>query len=319
MALSAISGMAGNSCSVNKSTVTVSPHTDRLSKADLFKVYLSVDREVIKEANSAGASLKGLGVVKLDDLLTELIHTDLSDADVDVAASSLQGLGILKELVKGIRNTAPVPVANLTNKVINNAANAAAAGMTPTRDSISALKSISGQFAKSFVYAFIPDDANELSANPEVKRKSDEQKKALDKMASKMNFQPDYLKKHLRNLIVRGYRKNPEQIIHDLANKTEKEFTFSTKELKGLGAFDLNSLVDFTSDLNSKINEIGVFFDTSNIPTTQDWNTIIPAKDNVTKDPAYEKENFWTSTAGILTIIGGTAVVGGGTYYLATN
>lgn len=306
-------------CPLKKPPFTVSPHADLLSKAELFKVYLSVDREVIKESNAAGASLKGLGTVKLDDLINDVMQADISDQEIDAfSVSSLMGMGFLRELVKGIDKTAPGPVSKATAKIMGNAADAVnAAGMTPTRNSIAALKSITGPLAKSFVYAFIPADAKALFENPEVERKSNEQKKSLDKLATKMNFQPDYLMKHLRNLITRHYRKNPEQIIHDLANSTETEFNFSTG-VNGLGAFDLQNLIDLGTEIGNAVGEVQSVISKTSVPTTQDWNLPLKDSDNITDDPAYG-ESFWSSAAGIATIVGGVVVVGGGTYYLATS
>lgn len=334
------------SCTTN--SVTPSIAEQRLSKADMFKIFLAIDRKLIQEAQAFDRKIFGLGapdLIRVDSLITDIMQAEITDADIEeLASGQLNGLGFLKKVVSAVKNTAEkignTKVAQTVQKVVEKAASAAkTVTLAPLRLLVTtAIKALKGPIAKAFVYSFIPADSPALQ-NPEVKRKREIQIKSLEKFRSLFGYQDDYLKKHVRNAIVDHYKKTPEQIIHDFANKKETEFDgnidFGVDEgVNGLGFVDPATIAAVAS-IVATVGGLAIAFKKPNVPSTNDWpggvapaangelvynpNGGIPDGTNITNDPFYQgdesEKSFWGTPGGIATIIGGVLVVGGGTYY----
>ena len=81
-------------------------------------------------------------------------------------------------------------------------------------------------FASLLLYSFIPSDSKELTKNPVVADKRNRQLKIVDFVAAKSGVDRSYVQKHIRNVLVDGYGKNPETLLHEFS---------SNKQLNGLG------------------------------------------------------------------------------------
>jgi hypothetical protein len=339
------------SCTTNSATVTPSMAEERLSKADMFKIFLAIDRKLIQEAQAFDRKIFGLGapeLIRVDSLITDIMQADITDADIDeLASGQLSGLGFLKKVVAAVKNTAEkignTKVAQTVQKVVEKAAQAAkTVTLAPLRLLVTtALRALKGPVAKAFIYTFIPADSPALQ-NPEVKRKREIQIKGLERFRSLFGYQEDYLKKHVRNAIVDHYKKTPEAIIHDFANKKETEFNgnidFGVDEgVSGEPQLGIDpATIAAVASIVATVGGIAIAFKKPNVPNTNDWpggvaptangelvynpNGGIPDQANITNDPFYKagessEKSFWGSPAGIATIVGGVAVVGGGAYY----
>ena len=86
-------------------------------------------------------------------------------------------------------------------------------------------------FAKMLLYSFIPDGAPALEQLPTVAQKREEHNSLIDFVADNTKVDRGYLQKHLRNVLVKGYGKSPENLLHDVATGKDKD----VNELKGLG------------------------------------------------------------------------------------
>lgn len=346
--------LSGCPSQVAESTVipVLSEDERPITKAEMFKYYLAIDQEIIREAQKKGKAFMGLQgdyqLGQLDTIIAELIKADVSDSDIDEMAEGFDGLSgnILKKIGSGIKKAANAvgkaakKVANAVTTVVKKAAQAVKYVVTlPLRAAyLLALKTMKGRVAKAFVYAFIPDNDPLLKTNPEVKRKSEKQKEAIQKIRKGLSFQTDFLMKHIRNAIKKHYGKNPEQVIHDLANKKDKEFNFSREELnegeKQLGDGGAGAIIAAGAGLITAVGGLVVLFKKQNLPSTSDWEKnakgetvpagqqVIPDNVNVTNDPAYNEGGFIKFlkspvgiTLGVLTVAG----TGYGVYKYSTN
>jgi len=77
------------------------------------------------------------------------------------------------------------------------------------------------------LYSFIPADSQVIKDFPAVAAKRNEHIRLVNFIADKTQVEVSYVQKHLRNVLVKGFGKSPENILHDLISNKE--------ELKGLG------------------------------------------------------------------------------------
>lgn len=104
----------------------------------------------------------------------------------------------------------------------------------PSISALDLLQAIDNKnFAFMLLYSFIPADSQVLKDFPAVAAKRNEHIRIVDFIADKTQVDISYVQKHLRNVLVKGFAKNPENILHEL---------ITGKGLKGLG-FDAFSLI----------------------------------------------------------------------------
>lgn len=302
-----------------------------------MKIYLAIDRELIRESyrvNGQFAGLRGQQLQRADEVLTEFMQLDYTDETIDAIANIdldnlEEGLGnIFKKIGRGIKKVAKAvvqvvkPVAKAVVGVVKAVGNVVKAVVTtPVRAvAVVGLETLKGPVAKSFTYVFIPDNAPELEKNPKVKAKRKKQVEAVDKIVKGLMLDREYVMKHIRNAITTHYKKNPEEILHDFSKGTEKEFAFSEAELmegeKALGDGGASAIIAAGAGLVSSIAGLAALFKKQNLPTTYDWQQQIPGSRNVTNDPGFTPLTPWyKKPAGIVGIVLGATALAGGTYY----
>ena len=98
----------------------------------------------------------------------------------------------------------------------------------PSLSALDLLQAIDNKyFALMLLYSFIPADSQVIKDFPAVAAKRNEHIRLVNFVADKTQVDLSYVQKHLRNVLVKGFGKSPENILHDLiSNKVE---------LKGLG------------------------------------------------------------------------------------
>jgi hypothetical protein len=98
----------------------------------------------------------------------------------------------------------------------------------PSLSALDLLQTIDNKyFALMLLYSFIPADSQVIKDFPAVAAKRNEHIRLVNFIADKTQVEVSYVQKHLRNVLVKGFGKSPENILHDLiSNKVE---------LKGLG------------------------------------------------------------------------------------
>jgi hypothetical protein len=274
-----------------------------LSKAEALKLFLSIDRELIREAQKNKKS--SVEVSELDEVVTQVLRSDINDNEVSDFSTGNKVL-----ILPGDVTAKASALANeLVKKNASVAANVVGA---PVKAKVEeAMKALRGENSKSFVYAFIPSNSPTLKENPEVKRKRDIQVKAIKDVSDEIGFPQEYVMKHIRNAMVEHFKTNPEQVLHDV----------SSNKISGLGATGSGiSAQDISSLLSSGAALVNAF-KPSSTPAAPDWaspnyNAGIPANTNVTNDPSYDKTGdslmeFIKSPLGI--VVG--VVVGGGAAY----
>lgn len=324
-----------------------------------MKIYMAIDRQLIREAQKKNGSfdgLRGTDLFEADALLTDFMLVDYTDADIEEIANldwdNLQGLGnIFKKIGKAVKKVASVavntvkPVVKSVVNVVKSAANVVKTVVTTPFRAVASLglETLKGPVAKAFTYVFVPDNALELNKFPEVARKRRNQLKAIDLMVKGLSMERSYILKHIRNSIVTHYKKTPEDVLHDFANKRETEFTATQSDLEvgetlegGMGCVDpatCAAVVASAAGLIGAVAGLAQVFKKPNLPTTNDWvvladgtrvnsktGEVIPASRNVTNDPGYTADvPFYKKPAGIAAIAFGGAALGFGIYKLSTN
>jgi hypothetical protein len=311
---------------------------ERLTKGELLKVYLAIDRELIRESYKTGNTYGGLSgpdLQRADEMLTDFMKLDYTDETINQIANTdidnLEGLGnIFKKIGNAAKKVVNVvvqtvkPVAKAVIGVVKAAVNVVKVAVTaPVRAVVSiGLETLKGPVAKAFTYVFIPDDAPELEKNPKVKEKRAKHLKAVDGLVEKLGMDRQYVLKHIRNAIVTHYKKNPEDVLHDFANKTETELVLTEAQAEGLGELVsiVTGIVSAISALAGSVAVIKNAFDKKNIPSTQDWQQILPPARNITNDPAFTGAQPWyKKPAGIAGIGLGLLALGVGGYYVLTD
>lgn len=311
--------------------------TDRFTKDELMKVYLAIDRQLIRESYKTGNTYAGLSGPELqtaDEMLTDFMKLDYTDESINEIANAdlndLEGLGnIFKKIAKGAKKVANVvvqvvkPVAKAVVGVVKAVANVVKTVVTaPVRAVVSiGLETLKGPVAKAFTYVFIPDDSPELEANPEVKRKRSRQLKAVDLMVSGLSMEREYILKHVRNAIVTHYKKNPEEVLHDFANGTEKEFVARPEDLQlGIDPTVVVAGISAIAGLAGSLAALKTTFTKKEMPTVYDWQQPLPDARNITNDPAYMAAQPWyKKPAGIVGIGVGLLALGVGGYYVLSE
>lgn len=98
----------------------------------------------------------------------------------------------------------------------------------PSLSALDLLQAIDNKyFALMLLYSFIPADSQVIKDFPAVAAKRNEHIRIVNFIADKTQVHASYVQKHLRNVLVKGFGKSPENILHDLISNKE--------ELKGLG------------------------------------------------------------------------------------
>ncbi|MCA6369051.1 MAG: hypothetical protein IM631_19175 [Cytophagales bacterium] len=98
----------------------------------------------------------------------------------------------------------------------------------PSLSALDLLQAIDNKyFALMLLYSFIPADSQVIKDFPAVAAKRNEHIRLINFIADKTQVEVSYVQKHLRNVLVKGFGKSPENILHDLISNKE--------ELKGLG------------------------------------------------------------------------------------
>ena len=182
----------------------------------------------LREAAQAGAGLNGkfgswvkrtagnvVNVVTVAATAVVTAPIRLANAAATVTgkvagAAANSGIPVIKQVGQvGVAVTGAAQA--ITQKVLSTVQRAVT---LPRRASVTLLlKTFNGPVARGFIYALIPDGAPILAANPAV---ADKRKMALEVVnivTSTANFDKAYLQKHLRNAVVKHYRKTPEQVI----------------------------------------------------------------------------------------------------------
>jgi hypothetical protein len=288
----------------NAGTMQTSSSTSKLTSQDMMKLFMSIDRSLIREAQIVGKSPTNIS--ELDQVITELMRTDISETDI---ASIAVGNNFITS-----PGAVTMDVAMKTKKVLQaNAAAVVNVMNLPEKSKVeSILKNLRGPVAKIFVYAFIPANSPILKKYPEVSRKRTIQLQTINAIAEGISFPVAYVFKHIRNAIVDHYKTNPEQILHDIANGKDNELQniLPAEGITGLGETDWGGIISAVGGLaNTLIQK-------RNAPTSTDYNppapqvVMIPSNQNVTNDPAYNgKDNTLLYVA---LGVGGLVVVGGG-------
>ena len=120
----------------------------------------------------------------------------------------------------------------------------------PSLSALDLLQAIDNKyFALMLLYSFIPADSQVIKDFPAVAAKRNEHIRLVNFIADKTQVHASYVQKHLRNVLVKGFGKSPENILHDL---------ISNKGLNGLGFVDPFSIaIGITSVAPSIISLFG--------------------------------------------------------------
>lgn len=320
-----------------------------LTRPELFKLYLAIDQETVKDAIATNRSLEGLSgpadLQEVNEILQQAIDEDVTDEDIRLLADQdLEGEGLgglFKKFRRKIKKAAK-KVGKFVGKVVKKAAKFALKVVTfPLRLALTlALKILKGPAAKAFVYTFIPPDSPVLKSNPEVARKRKRQEKALRTVKNVARFKRSYLNKLIRNAVKKQYGKTPEQVIHDISQGKDKGF-------QGLGIAPL-----LVAPLVASLVKLIPGFKKEDMPKSLDFVNQVASNLNVTGDPEYDaragkdfsiimKNNppqvnngadgnngdddenaftkFITSPAGIAVAVGSVVVIGGAAIFLSKN
>lgn len=283
-----------------------------ISRPELFKIYIDIDRQLLRDAQAKGQSFQGLGEVgmgELDEVLTDILNSPISDAELeaqlgDFINSDLESIDlgafwnkkstrVAKKAVRvekreergGSRlKVALKTVGKVAKTVVQKAAKAVHKIVTlPARGVITAaLAAFKGPVARAFVYSYIPADSPYLKTNPEVKRKRELAVKFLDRVTKAAAFQEGYLKKHIHNAIEKEYGMSPEEVI--------KQVSSGQMKLQGLGFEPASSGAAIAAALVALAPVIpvvvGIFNPKKDVPAGTDWPNAPTANTNVTNTPS---------------------------------
>lgn len=320
-----------------------SEKSDIITKDELFKYYLAIDKQLLNEVRLKAKGLTGLGQTELDeiDAAIEAIIIDkesLVEEDID----ELEGLGKIKfvekvknkiknkitetKVYKSISQTKPFKIGekatNAAIKVVKKGLKVVHKTTTfPARMIIKGtLKILNSKVSPLFLYAFIKDDDPILNQNPEVEKKSKRAKIFLNLLSKGAAIDYGYLLKHIRNGIVKKHGKSPEEVIIDLSKG---------KELEGLGqepvttAATLSTLLTAIAPVVAVVPAIVTAFKGNDAPKAGDWTTpatVTPAIPEEGGEEGFVKKatKFITSPTGIILSLLGLSL---GTYgiYRATK
>jgi hypothetical protein len=157
-----------------------------------------------------------------NEKITSKAKNSLSVAEADALYSAID-IQLLKE--------AAISESDATDLVKNIAKPRT---ILPSISALDLLQAIDDKnFAFMLLYSFIPADSQGLKDFPAVAAKRNEHIRIVDFIADKTQVDVSYVQKHLRNVLVKGFGKSPENILHEL---------ITGKGLKGLG-FDAFSLI----------------------------------------------------------------------------
>lgn len=317
-----------------------------ISKVELFKIYLNIDRQLLNEAFENNAAMNGLGAAEIqivNSAIDEILNADLSETAIYALAFDAQEqLGSWLSRTWKKAKSAGKKVVKAVSSTVKKAAKAVHRVVaTPARGVVTAtLKIFSGKVARLFLYIFIPDNSPYLKGNAKLARKTARAKGFIAKLKKGAAFKDGYLEKHIRNAIVKTYKKSPEQLIKDLS---------SGKGLSGgLGIIDPATLAAYAAAITPVLaavpSIVGSFKPKVDAPDNGDWPTPVPSTANVTNDPKAPGYNPKTSPGGStsspsysgggdlppttepfyktpmgMAAIGGGVIAVGGIVYLATQ
>jgi len=311
---------------------------DILTRNDLFRIYLLIQKELLVEAKARNQSLRGFHQTEIDDVdavLTTLVVSDVEFTDEDFEDTSEMGqLGILKKLRNKIRATITkvverkttkiaakikklppktqkkiVKAAKANQKIINVASKAAkgawkAAKKTLTFRTRATITAVLGAFKKKaatfFVYAFIKDNDPILNKNPKVAQKRKRAKNFLGLLTKGAQFDQGFLMKHIRNNMWKAHKKTPEQIIRLISQNKQSQ-------LDGLGIVPadpatgtagLVTLLSSIATLAVTVPPILKAFGKKDIPDSSDFETPLSKDSSITKDPVKTNGNGFVKQAG---------------------
>lgn len=218
-----------------------------------------------------------------------------------------------KPIVNAV-NKATAPVQAVLQKAITGAANVAdkvAKGldkvvMLPSRAALlGVLQILGGKAAPAFLYAFLPDNHPILSTNAKVRDKRNNQLKAIKTISEFAAFDNGTILKHLRNGIVKKYKKSPEAVLNDMFGGM------------GLAALDWAAIGAAALALLPAIPPLIKVFKKNDVPSNDDKgkndpDTKVeePYKDDSTKDDDKDESavvRFLKSPVGIITTLTVTA------------
>lgn len=147
----------------------------------------------------------------------------------------------------------------------------------PSLDSIDILDAVNEPaFAYMLLYSFIPDGSDLLKNNPRVDQKRDQQNEYVALIVSRTNIDRSYIQKHLRNALVAGYKKTPEDLLHEVASGKEN--------LRGLGIVEaiISGAITGIASLFKKGSEDKSTVGYQNFLATVDRGKIFPSKSEMT-------------------------------------
>jgi hypothetical protein len=225
-----------------------------MTPAEMFKVFVLIDREILREYKNRNQQFEGLSgddLIDVDDLLTEAVSLSITDQDIEDQVKAFQieelkGLGInqsdggdylgglLKRIGKrvgrGIKKTSG-KVLNVAKKVVKNAVHAVHRIVSfPSRAILTgALKAFRKGAAKAFAYIFIPGNHPVLRTNHTIARKRKRQLKAIEVMEKTLAFNRGYIKKQIRSGFIKKEGVSPEVWLNNQAK---------SGGLNGLGIVD---------------------------------------------------------------------------------
>jgi hypothetical protein len=263
-----------------------------ITKAELFKIYLNIDRQLLNEAfasNSGG--MNGLGAAEVQAVNTaidEILNTDLTETAIyALAFDSQEQLGSwFSNAWKKVKRAGKKVVSAVSNTVKKAAKAVHRVVTTPARGIVTAaLKLFTGKVAGAFIYIFIPNNSPYLKNNRELARKTSRAKGFISKLKKGAAFKDGYLEKHIRNAVVKHYKKSPEQVIKDMSRK-------GVSGIQDLGIIPDPTGVSWVAVAAAiapvlvAVPAIIGAFKGGDLPEKSDFPTPIPQKDNVTNDPA---------------------------------
>jgi hypothetical protein len=259
-----------------------------ITKAELFKIYLNIDRQLLNEAFQYNTSLNGLGATEIQAVNTaidEILNTDLSETAIYALAFDAQEqLGSWFSNAWDKVKSAGKKVVSAVSSTVKKAASAVHRVVTaPARGLVTlALKLFSGKVAGAFIYIFIPDNSSYLKNNRELARKTARAKGFISKLKKGAAFQDGYLEKHIRNAVVKEYKKSPELVIKELSKGNGLNGGLGAITIAGIAALSA-AIVPVLAVVPSIV---GAFKPSSDIPENSDFPAPIPPQSNVTNDPA---------------------------------
>lgn len=223
---------------VKNNCITEKPKSkdEKITREGLFKLYVLIDKQILKEAASKGQTLNGLGNTEMQQL-DDVLDAILKDNSISFQDEPLNGLfdsitNAVKSAASTVVNTGKTvvnKVVDTAKTVVTKAAETAHKVITlPTRGLIElALKLFSGKIASLFVYALIPENHPAVTSNPKVKQKRTRALGFINILSKAAAFEEGYLLKHIRNKVVETFKITPEQFADELKS--------GKRQLEGLG------------------------------------------------------------------------------------